>query len=424
MLGRLKQQFALLQSHAGLRLLREKGWRQFEALGIPSKKHEAYRYLPLSRLHQQNFLFAKDAPLSKEEIAQAVNPAALHSHIVFVNGFFRSDLSDVSGLGSQVQLMTLSDAMRSHASFLTNRLGKAISEEKDPFAALNAAAHGEAMFLYVSPKATLENPVQCIYVHTYKEGGFLSSPRLHLFLGKNSDVKWITTSYGAGDINSVFDVALEEESHLRLFHQIAPSQNCWHFESVRAILKKRSHLQSVSTSLGKGCARQDYRLLLAGEGSEAHMFGLTALKENAHSHAHLLVEHAAPHTQSMQRFKTLLDNTSQSSFEGKIFVRKEAQKTQAYQLNNNLLLDDRTVANSKPDLEIFADDVKASHGVTVSQLDQALLFYLKTRGISEHLAKNLLTAGFCQEILKEIPYPFLAQEIQMQLNGSLNHQGC
>lgn len=419
MLAHLKEQFALLQSHAALRSLREKGWRQFEALGMPSKKHEAYRYLPLSRLNQHNFTLAHDAPVSKQEIAKAVNPIAQHSHIVFVNGFFRPDLSDVSALGAQVQLMALSDAMRSHGSFLNNRLSKAISEEKDPFAALNAAAHGEGIFLYVPPKIGLEHPIQCIYVHAHEGAEILSSPRLHLFLGKDADVKWITTSFGSGNVNGILDAALEEGSHLRLFNQIAPSQDRWHFESVRATLKKGSRLHSVSTSSGKGCARQDYRVLLVGEGAEAQLLGLTALQDKAQSHAHLLIEHAAPHTQSMQRFKTLLDNISQSSFEGKIFVRKEAQKTQAYQLNNNLLLDDRAIANSKPNLEIFADDVKASHGVTVSQLDSALLFYLKTRGISEHLAKNLLTAGFCQEILQEIPYPFLAQEIQMQLNRSL-----
>lgn len=424
MLAHLKQQFTLLQSHAALRPFREKGWRQFEALGLPSKQHEAYRYLPLSRLYQHNFTLAqRDPAVTKQEIAQAVNPIARHSHIVCVNGFFRPDLSDVSALERQVQLMALSDAMGSHRSFLNNRLSKAIVEEKDPFAALNAAAHGEGTFLYVPPKIVLENPVQCIYVHTHEGEEILSSPRLHLFLGKDSDVKWITTSFGAGNVNGILDVALEEGAHLCLFNQIVASQDRWHFESVRATLKKGSRLRSVSTSFGKGCARQDYRVLLAGEGAEAQLLGLTALEEKAQSHAHLLVEHAAPHTQSMQRFKTLLDNTSQSSFEGKIFVRKEAQKTQAYQLNNNLLLDDRAIVNSKPNLEIFADDVKASHGVTVSQLDKALLFYLKTRGISEHLAKNLLAVAFCQEILQEIPYPFLAQEIQMQLNASLNHKG-
>jgi len=420
MLAHLKQQFDQRPSSAALRPVREKGWRQFEALGLPTKKHEAYRYLPLTRLHQQNFKLADYATVAKQAFAQAVNPASQHSHIVFVNGFFRSDLSDISALGGQVQLMALSDAMRSHSSFLNNRMSKALAEEKDPFAALNAAAHGEGIFFYVPPKIVLEHPVQCIYVHAHDANEALSSPRLHLFLGKDADVKWISTSCGSGHLNGVLDAALEEGAQLRLYNQIAPTHDHWHFESVRASLKKGSRLRSISTSSGSGCARQDYRVLLAGEGAEAQVFGLTALQEKAQSHAHLLVEHAAPNTQSMQRFKTLLDDASQSSFEGKIFVRKEAQKTQAYQLNNNLLLDDRAIANSKPNLEIFADDVKASHGVTVSQLDKALLFYLKTRGISEQAAKNLLVDGFCQEILQEIPYPFLAQEIQKRLNAPLN----
>jgi Fe-S cluster assembly protein SufD len=418
MLGHLKEQYASIRSQGALKSVREKGWNRFETLGFPTKKNEAYRYLPLSELSQRRFLLAQDALVAKEAIAPAIHPSAQHSHIIFVNGFFRSDLSDVTACPPQMQLIPLSEAMRSHGSFLSSRLSKHLNDEKDPFAALNASLHGEGLFLYVPPQVVLEHPIQCIYVHSDESQEMWASPRIHLFLGKGSELKWITTSEGiggSGNINALLDVALEEGAQLRLCNQIGRSGSKWHFEAVRATLKKDSQLHSVSLSLGGGCTRQDFRLLLAGEGAEARLYGLAMLKGKSQSHAHLLLEHAAPHTQSMQRFKTLLDETSQSSFEGKIFVHQEAQKTQAYQLNNNLLLDDRAVANSKPNLEIFADDVKASHGVTVSQLDEDLLFYLKTRGISEKVAKKLLAEGFCQEILSEAP-SFLAQEIQMQFN--------
>lgn len=419
MLAHLKEQFAKIQSSDQLRSLREKGWSQFESLGLPSKKDEAYRYVPLRELYQHPLPFAGRAEISKEEVIAAVSPFSKGSHLVFINGFFSPELSDLSALPKQVQVMPLSEALRSYASFINQRYGKGLSEEKDPFAALNAAAHGEGVFIYVPPKLVLNKPIHCIYFHTDEKA--LSSPRIHLVLGKGAQLDWIATSHGQlGHFNAVVDVALEEGAQLRCSQQIAAAEGKWHFEALRATLKQHSRLQSVSLSSGSGCARQDYRVLLGGEGAEAQLLGLTCLKGKAQGHAHLVVEHAAPHIQSMQRFKTLLDEVSQASFEGKILVRQEAQKTQAYQLNNNLLLDDRALANSKPNLEIFADDVKASHGVTVAQLDTDVLFYLKSRGIPEAAAKKLLTAGFCQEILEALPYPFLAQEIQMQLNHSSN----
>lgn len=423
MLDELKRQFIHLHADCPLASLRNKGWQGLEALGLPSKKQEAYRYLPLSRLYQSPMMFAAEAEMNKDEILPFIQPLALHSHLVFINGFFRSDLSDLTGLGSQVQLIPLSEAIVSHGSFLNHRLSKSISEEKDSLAMLNTAVHGEGVFLYLPPKVVVEQPVQCIYIQTPEASEAFSSPRVHLFLGKGAQLKWVTTSLGQGHINAVFDVALEEGAQFDLFNQISPSFDKWHFEALRALLKRNSRFSSISLSLGEGCARHDARVVLAEEGADAQLQGLTVLKEKGQSHAYLLVDHAAPCTQSMQHFKTLLDHTSQSSFEGKIYVRQEAQKTQAYQLNNNLLLDDRAIANSKPNLEIFADDVKASHGVTVAQLNQALLFYLQTRGIAEGEAKSLLTRGFCKEILEKIPFPFLAEQIEMQLNVSVKNRG-
>ncbi len=411
-----------------LQILRDKGWSHFEKLGLPGKKQEAFRYLPLRELYQQPLALAQDAAIDKASFAQAIFPESQHSHLVFVNGYLRLDLSDITAIPKQVQILSLNDAMRTHGSFLQNRFSKSISAEQDPLVALNLSMHGNGAFVYIPPKLSIEAPIQCLYVfHSQDQNTLtLTSPRLHLFLGAHSEVKWISTSHRSGPaqcFNALFDAAIEEGAQLNLCTRIAASDKDWHFESLRASLKANSRLSSISVSTGGACARQDYRVTLNGEGAEAKLQGLTLLKAKAQSHSHLLVEHVAPHTQSMQRFKTLLYDTTQSSFEGKILVRKEAQKTQAYQLNNNLLLDDRAIANAKPNLEIFADDVKASHGVTVAQLDNDLLFYLKTRGISENTAKNLLTAGFCKEIIQEIPHPLLAQEIEMLLNDPLNNAG-
>jgi Fe-S cluster assembly protein SufD len=158
--------------------------------------------------------------------------------------------------------------------------------------------------------------------------------------------------------------------------------------------------------------RNDYRVVIGGENAEASLNGVWMLGDRNESHMHVIVDHQAPHCRSMQLFKGVLNGNSHSSFEGKILVRQAAQKTEAFQLNNNLLLSDRAHADSKPNLEIFADDVKASHGATVGQLDKEQIFYMKTRGFHEADAKNLLVYGFCEEVIDMIPIPSVHQAMK------------
>ncbi|MBI3237090.1 MAG: SufD family Fe-S cluster assembly protein [Chlamydiales bacterium] len=384
------------------------GWRRFEELGFPSKEREAYKYLPLSRFRNQKKILASSAHITQEQIASAISLDSKHSYIVFVNGFFRPDLSDISALPSQVQLLPLSSAIHSHGAFLNRRLNKTLLDERDSFAALNAALHTEGVFLYIPPKIQLSVPIQTIHVASHTQEGEWSYPRIHLFLGRQSQVSWIKTAYSVeggsfGHTNAVIDLSLEEGARLKIVDRTAEDvSERFHFEALRATLKRDSYLQTVSLSCGGLCVRQDYRITLAEQGAEAQLLGLNTLKGNAHSHSHILMEHAASHTRSFQRFKSLVDEAAQTSFEGKIHVLPQVEKIEAYQLNQNLLLSDTGVVNSKPNLEIFADDVKASHGVTVAQLDPQLLFYLKTRGVSETEAKKLLILGFCKDILSEM----------------------
>ncbi|MES2122471.1 MAG: SufD family Fe-S cluster assembly protein, partial [Chlamydiota bacterium] len=174
-----------------------------------------------------------------------------------------------------------------------------------------------------------------------------------------------------------------------------------------ATLKKDARLQSFTLTSGAKSVRHSYGVQLNGENAEAELKGLSMLSGNRTSHAHVKMVHAAERTRSMQKFKTVLSDASQSSFEGKILVHAIAQKTEAYQLNNSLILSPGAVANCKPNLEIFADDVKASHGATISQIDPQQLFYLTTRGIDEKTARELLVQGFCREMTDQLPYPFL-----------------
>lgn len=351
---------------------RKKGWDRFEAIGLPRPKQEAFQYV------KKNWLFPKLA--NRKTIW-----TERFKGLLFVDGFFEESLSQVP---SPLVCLPLETAMRSYGIFLQNRYATVLSQETDPFAALNGAFQGRGAFLYVPPKCKATLDIAQIY--TTDE---MASPRLHLYLGRNAQLTITQTSKNTvGSFsNSAIDIVLDSGAELFFVDQAEGD-----FQTIRATLKRDSKLKAVL--LGKKL-RTSIKAELAEENSEAEIYGLSQLKGDSESHIHALVEHAAPHTRSRQHFKSVLKERSRFSFEGKIYVHPIAQKTEAYQLNNNLILSDEASANAKPNLEIFADDVKASHGATVGQLDQEALFYLRSRGLDLEEARDWLVQGFCKEIL-------------------------
>jgi Fe-S cluster assembly protein SufD len=349
--------------------IRQKHWARFEEIGLPRPKQEAFQYM------SKKFVFPKRA----ERKSAPVRPVA---DLVFVDGFFED-----SQLPSPLISLPLDQALRSYGLFLQSRLAKTLSDETDPFAALNGAFQGRGAFLYVPPKC--KAALHLVQMFTADE---MASPRLHIYLGRNAQLQLTQISEGkSGFCNSVLDFVLDEGAHLS-FCDHAEGR----FQAIRATLKRDSHLKTVL--LGKKM-RASIKVQLAEENSAVELFGLDRLDGETESHIHSGVEHIAPHTCSRQHFKSVLKDRSRFSFEGKIHVWPAAQKTEAYQLNNNLILSDEASANAKPNLEIFADDVKASHGATVGQLDAEQLFYLRSRGLGLEEAREWLTRGFCKEIL-------------------------
>ncbi len=401
-----------LPTEGPLHGFKEKGWKRLSELGLPSKLHEAFRYVPLRDLYKTSFAVVDgEEPNFKE----AILPECEHSHIVFLNGRFFS-----SALPKQVVLLPMEDAMRSHASFLQQHLTRSLKEEHDPFALLNLSLHEKGLFFYLPPGVHLEAPVQILYLFT-ADTSCVSCPRLHLVLGAASKMDCVATCFGESAPQlfvPTIEMTLEEEANLNFVSAEEIPQHSWGMQSLRASLKKKARLRTFHFTVGAKAVRQSYRVVLKGEEAEADLNGLWVLGENRTAHIHAVVEHEAPLTRSMQLFKGVLSDASQSSFEGKILVRKEAQKTQAYQLNKNLILSQGAVANSKPNLEIFADDVKASHGATVSQLDEDQLFYLNTRGIEPKTAQRLLVSGFCREMIASISYDSLLKKILRQAGCS------
>lgn len=400
-----------------LQKVRAKAWDHFLELGLPSRNFEAFRYIRLRNLYARSFVLSKATNISKEAFSAYIYPECKQSVLVFVNGHFQPSLSNTEALPSRLAILPLTEAMRTYGSFLNNQWAKGIKEETDPFAILNAALHKDAAFIYLPPKSIVEAPLQILNVVDAQDMPMMIMPRLQVFAGAQSQIDILSTqAHISGDnyfINQAADFSVEESSRVR-YTQIACEDNpqgFWQFDATRATLKRDSSFKTVCITDGKETIRFDYRASLAGENAEALLNGVWMLSDKREAHTHVLMEHQAPFCRSMQLYKGVLNDISRSSFEGKILVRQAAQKTEAFQLNNNLLLSDHSHADSKPNLEIFADDVKASHGATVGQLDPEQLFYMKTRGFSTTEAKNFLVYSFCKEVIDLIGVPSVSQEI-------------
>jgi Fe-S cluster assembly protein SufD len=396
-------------------LLRSQAKRKLEEIGLPDRIDGPFQYFPLRAFYEERLTLARSSSIVDEEIIQQhLVPECKESCLVFVDGHFRPELSILHALDPKVGVLSLEEAMKTFNHFLSARIGKLIKEEKDPFSLLNMALYPQGAFLYIPPKLVLEKPIQVLHIVTQE--GTLIAPRLHVFLGAHAEAKLYLSAcacqWQEGLILGAVDIALEEGARLDAIATSFAHSHGWTLDYVRASLKRDSFFK-IDQVCRKGLGlRKDVKVDLLGEGASAEINGLALLFEQEQAHTHVIVNHEAPHTRSSQHFKGVLADHSQSSTEGKILVQRAAQKTQAYQLCNYLLLGDRAIANSKPNLEIFADDVKASHGATMAQLKERELFYLQSRGIDVHQAKKLLIEGFCQGILEKLFLPSLKEELR------------
>jgi Fe-S cluster assembly protein SufD len=378
---------------------RQKSWQRCQTLGVPPLKSEGFQYVPLAKWRSKSYLLPQPSDLTPDPFAECA-----FSYAVFVDGFFQPHLSQIP---SPLVALPLPAAMKSYGLFLQNRLQRSLKEETDFFALFNGACHGRGLFLYAPPHATFSSPLQIIHL---SRPNSLSLPRIQLVMGKQANLQIIHTS-PIHDSHAFIDCVLDEASRCSFYDLSLPTSSSWQTQAFRALLKRDSFLQTFHLTTGAETVRTSLKIELAEENSEALAQGLSLLSHQTESHFHGRVEHQAPHCRSRQHIKAVLQDQSRSSFEGKIYVHPIAQKTEAYQNSQTLLLSNEAVSYSKPNLEIFADDVKASHGATISQPDAEALFYLRSRGLSSDQSRSLLVQGFCQELLQSIPFSSIHEKI-------------
>ncbi|MFV0340487.1 MAG: Fe-S cluster assembly protein SufD [Parachlamydiaceae bacterium] len=376
-----------------------RAWDRFLQLGLPTRKTGEFQYLPLHKLYSQSISLPPQKAFTKDKIASYLSEEPV---AVFYNGCFHPELSHFEGLPKRTIAVPMSEAFRAFGSHLNNQSLRNQVEEIDPFAALNAAFASDALFIYLPPQVNLEAPIHIL--HFVDEAGCLISPRVELFCGALASAKIsLQTIYLApveSFVNGSIHFSLEDGASAHYERKsFGLPEGGWEMHAVRASIKRDSRFKTLSATEGAEGWREDYKVNLTGENAEAHLAGCWMLDGKNEAHTHVKVDHQAPNCRSNQLFKGVLGDSSRSSFEGKIYVHQEAQRTEAFQMNQNLLLSQGAQANSKPNLEIFADDVKASHGATVGQISGEELFYLQTRGLSQKESKELLIQGFCAEVM-------------------------
>jgi len=390
-----------------LKEFQSEGIKRFGMLGFPSRKNEEWRYTNVSsiaesQIHLVDASHDEDLPLS----GSALDFLNLFFHrVVFVNGLFSKALSQFSEIDKKIYVSDLATEIHNNNPDLKAYFAK--YQNEDAFTSLNKAFSGQGAFIQINQDASLDQPIHILYLNRPSSNrAQLISPRTFVTVGKFSRVKLLESyiSFDSGDYftNAVTDIYVQESAHLEHCKIQAEASDAFHVGSVRIQQDSDSQVETFNFSIGSKIGRNNLDVSLNGEGAYVSLDGLYATKEKQHIDNHTVVDHIVPHTTSCQIYKGILGDESHAVFNGKVYVRQDAQKTDSQQLNKNLLLSKKAVIDTKPQLEISANDVKCTHGATVGQINQDELFYFQSRAIPEDLARKLLVYGFADEVLARV----------------------
>jgi len=401
------------QAKAPLRSVNQAGIERFELLKFPHKKHEMYTFVNTHELAGTSFELAADSPVDTAWVQSQIYPACRNSVAVFVNGAFQENLSDLSGLGDSFKIQCLSEAAADDE--IKQILLDLLENENDVFAAINSAFVHHGVWIDIPAKATFECPVQLLYISTGSASAPVTShPRLVVRLGETAELKVIITYTGTREnyfINSVNDFIVKDGAGVTYTQVQKDDAESWHCSKTRVQLHRDARFFGRNGSSGSRLTRHHYEVRLKEEGAELYLSGASVLVNQEQVHNFVRIHHEAPHCSSNQLFKNVINDKGRSSIDGTVIVNKGAQLTNSDQLINNLMLSDEAHADNKPNLMIFADDVKCTHGTTVGQINEDQLFYLKTRGLSQELAKSLLTTSFVNSLIQTIPFPDVVADL-------------
>jgi Fe-S cluster assembly protein SufD len=397
--------------------IRREAMDRFQTLGFPDRKNEDWKFTNVASITRTPF-GRLPAPASLPTFADLA-PTLIDEEwprLVFVNGRFAEALSSLDALPAGVTVQTLAEAWQAAPEFVTEHLTKAASVEGSGFTALNTAFMADGMVLHLAPDAALERPLHLVYLTDPSVGNGMSHPRTLVVLGTHARAavveSYVSLSDGPYFTNAVTEVSLGAGARLDHYKIQCESEQAFHVGTLEARQERDSHLESLSFAYGSAMSRSNVYTVLAGQGSHATMNGLYVVHGTQHVDHQTRIEHAQPDCTSHEVYKGVLDDRAHGVFNGKVYVHPIAQKTDGKQTNQNLLLSPTARIDTKPQLEIFADDVRCTHGATVGQLDDQAMFYCRSRGLKPAEAKTLLTYAFAADVLEQAPSHDIAQYLE------------
>ena len=398
--------------------------RTFESLGFPTMRDEDWHFTSVAPIADHVFQPSKAASLSPSAVASLLIANVPGPMLVFVNGHYASDLSSLSineEPDGGVSIQSLASAMRDDdAGDLSRQLGGVAGAGSSAFTALNSAFFRDGAVVRIGPDAVASAPIQLVFI-TNEGEGTISSPRNFIIADRHSQATVIEsylsadTGNGAYFTNAVTEVLVGEGARLSHYKLQSESTTGYHVGTIQVRQAANSYYESFSFATGGALSRTNVYTVLEGNAAEAVMNGLYLADGSQHMDHQTFIEHVAPNCPSHELYKGILDGRSHGVFNGKVYVHPEAQKTDGKQSNNNLLLSEHARVDTKPQLEIFADDVKCTHGATVGRLDDTALFYLRSRGIGMAVARRLLTYAFAADVLERLQLAPLKEALEARV---------
>lgn len=396
--------------------LRKDAIGKLAGVNFPTLKDEEWKYTNVAPILKNKFVPASSSEISaalKKETEEKFFCGFECHRIVFVNGIFNEELSNIKPLPSGVVLGSLRKLAGENPELIEKHLTAV--EEGNAFNLLNGAYSLDGLFAYVPKGKAVEHPVQVLYLNGKDGEPVLSSPKNIVIAGESSEISIIMNFSGisadAYFTNASTKVYTAQNAIVNIYKIQNENDNSFHIERVDAVQEGTSFFNHYNMTFGGAIVRNDINSSLNGENIECHYYGLYLGNGRQHIDNHTFVDHASPNCMSNELYKGILDDSARGVFNGKIMVRPDAQKTNAYQSNKTILLSEKAVIDTKPQLEIFADDVKCSHGATIGHLDDTAYFYIRSRGVPADLAKSMLIRAFANDVIESIKIPELKERL-------------